>query len=146
VTKTVKLPEPGEVFHVLQTGFTVHTTKYGVAFSKISKRGDEITVTPELLEANCDRNGVLAPFLALLHDPEAQLRRWGTQVTAAGSWPREYLKTIPGTSEHEEARQSAHREALAIENATERIAALEAVEQRYGPAPTTSRTHVRYGG
>lgn len=146
MTKNAPMPQPGEKLHFLVSGVTFHAVVHHQHTGIVSQRGQELTITAELLEANADRNGVLAPFLALVHDPDAQVKRWGQQLVAAGPWPRDLLLTIPGEAEHEEARRQAVRDAEAIDDPSSRRDALRAVEELFGPAQPTSRTNALYAG
>ncbi len=144
MTSTAKLPEPGETFHFLSSGLTYHSKADGIHRATVAKRGDEVDVTPDLIEANTDRNGVLAPWLGLLHDPEAQERRWDRVIVAPGPFPAHLLTTVPGELEHDEARRAAVREANALPDKASRKQALRQVEETYGPSRPTSRTNAVY--
>ncbi|AIY16693.3 hypothetical protein GUY44_26920 [Pimelobacter simplex] len=144
MTTTPKLPQAGETIHFLWTGLTYHSKVNGLHTSFVSKRGDELAVTPDLIEANTDRGGMLAPWLGLLHDPEAQQRRWDRVVVAPGPFPSGLLTTRPGELEHDEDRRAAVREANKIMDKADRKAALRKVEEAYGPSRPTSRTNARY--
>lgn len=111
----------------------------------VSTRGDEMSLTQETLDAGRHHFGNLPLWLALLHDPEAQLRRYGRQIVAPGPWARDLLRTAPGEPDHEIARRDAMQAALRIENDATREAAVQDVGKLFGPGEPTSRTTMTYG-
>lgn len=138
------LPEPGQVIHFLHSGLTYHRIHKGQFTAFVSRRGDELTITEELLDANRDRHGVLAPWLGLLHNPEAQMHRWERIVVAVGPFPSDLLRTEPGDPDHDDARRAAVRDAKQIKDKVEQRAALQAIEKTYGPAQSTSKSLAAY--
>lgn len=144
-TKIASTPEVGEQFHFLRTGTMFHTRVHGIPISRIANRGDQVTVTEELLELNRDRLGQLAPWLALAHDRQAQINKFGYEAVAPGPWPDLLAKTLPGTPEHDEAREEARRIAWTIEDEGRRREALDAVETEFGPASVTSKVLATFG-
>ncbi|MXS73681.1 hypothetical protein CSIV_12420 [Microbacterium sp. CSI-V] len=113
------------------TIFGTITANFGVPFLDISKvyaRGDVVQIT----EATIQHQGYL---LTLADDEQAQLNRWGEVRIRRGRHEIERW-TKPGdpiwTIEHSEAR----RVALAVVDHDERNAALRAVRDRFGAAPS----------
>lgn len=139
-------PEPGDRISFLVHGLSHHRVISGMHTGVVSRRGDELTVTTDLLDANRDRNGDLPAWLRLLHDPEGQVRHFGQQVVSDSAWDKSLLLTLPGEPEHEDARREAIRTANLIEDKADRKAALRDVEAMFGPAPSTSRTNALYAG
>jgi hypothetical protein len=133
MTNETDEPTVGETFHFLRSGFGYHAVVDRLHVSLVSRRGDEVTITAEFLDANRDRYGHLPPLLLLLHDPASQVRRWGHQILAAGPKPDDLLRTVPGELDHEESRRAAMREAKAIAGLDERAAAVASVQHRWGP-------------
>lgn len=135
--------KPGDVIH-FHSGITYCQYVGEFPTGVVSKRGDEVTVTVEMLHANTDRLGNLATWLLEAHDPDAQIRRWGQQRVGVGPWPEGLLTTVPGTPEHEDARRRAVRAAYSIGDARGRQAALGQIEEKFGP-PRPSNTTAKYG-
>lgn len=142
---TPAAPEVGQTFHFLVSGVTHPSPKSANHFHEVSHRGDEITITQHLLDASRNRLGDLPPWLALLHDPQAQCDVLGHVVTAPGPWPAGVLKTTPGTVEHREARRKAIARAQAIPDEQAREDALAEIVEAYGRGSKSSRTLATYG-
>lgn len=123
-----------EVVHFL-TAATVPGPGY---LSLTMIRGDVLEVTPELREASLDRRG--RSWLDLVHDPEAQIARWGEVRFAPGPWPDAEAKIIPGSPEEEELIADAWRQAWAQPTDAERTEALRRVRDQYGRPPRGNRT------
>lgn len=129
-------PTPGAQFHCLHSG--APSISAG-SFAPIQpRRGQSIEITETMLAESQDREGV--SWLSIIADEQAQLRRWGVVYFAPGAAPADLAPWEHGDAEWAEAREQARREAWAVTNGRERIAALKAVEDQFGPAPTTSRT------
>lgn len=126
---------PAEQFHFLTTGL-IWRTKVPSGFggvSEISTRGQTVTLTRDMLDAN--------PWIArYLGDDDAQIEKWGEVRIRPGAFPDDASPYVHGAPDWEEAREAARRRAWAIADPEERAAARAEVERRYGPAPTTSRT------
>lgn len=135
--------KPGDVVHFL-SDLTYCQQVGQFPAGVVAKRGDEVTITDELLEANTNRLGNLAPWLLEAHDPDAQIRRWGQQRVGVGPWPKDLLTTAPATPEHEDARRRAVRAAYGIANESEREAALCEIKEKFGP-PRPSNVSIKYG-
>ena len=129
-------PVPGAVFHCLHSGAPPISAG---SFAPLQpRRGDSITITAAMLDESRDRLG--HSWLEIIADEHSQLARWGLAYFAPGAAPADMQPWELGSTEWAEAREQARREAWAIPSGRERIAALKAVEDRFGPAPTTSRT------
>ncbi|MFT4262873.1 MAG: hypothetical protein QM572_05800 [Nocardioides sp.] len=139
-------PKVGETIHFLVSGWTFHNVVKHQFTGVVSRRGDELVVSKSLIEANTDRFGQLAAWLALVHDPEAQIRRFGMQVVGVGGFPRHFVSTTPGELEHDEERRARVSAANQITDPKERKAALAEIESVYGPAAPTSRSLGTYSG
>lgn len=139
-------PQVGSTIHFLVAGVGFHAVVGGVAAAFVSRRGQELHLSEATIEANRDRLGNLPPWLLQVTDPDAQLRTFGQQIVGAGSWPVDFLLTLPGESEHEEARVAALENVRAIADPAARADARRAVDDLFGPAPRTSRTHGVYSG
>src|SRR5690606_35283732 len=103
-----------------------------MASSVVLRRGDALTVTPEILEASRDQDG--RSWLDLLDDEPGQIARWGRVQVRRGPATDDLAVTERGTPEHREAREEARRAAWALGNSQERWQALRDVERIYGPA------------
>lgn len=144
MTNLHDLPRPGDQFHVLVSGFSIHTKAHGFSGSTaILDRGATVTITQDILDAAVDRFGNPG-WPATLHDPEAQTERWGEQMIAPGPWPADAEPWIYGDRRWETDRDMARRAAWAIADERERATALAAVETRFGPARSTSQTTAVY--
>lgn len=98
-----------------------------------------------LQSAARDRYGSLdGSWVTLLHDPDAQVHRWGQQMIAPGPWPAAADPWVYGDRFWELERDNARRAAWAISDDADRAAALAAVEQRFGPSRSTSQTTAVY--
>lgn len=119
---------PGDQFTWLQSGISYLTTTELSGGEQVSIRGQVVTLTEDLRQANADRTG--SCWLDLITDAEAQETRWGRQIFAPGalsvaSWE-------PNTLEHEWARDEARRIANAEPDPAERAAKLRQVEVTFG--------------
>jgi hypothetical protein len=102
-------------------------------------RGDEIQVTEEMAAAARDRHG-RPGWLALVHDDDAQIAKWGSVRLRPGRAPHTLAPWTYGSPAWSEARETARREAWGLPTAEARTAALAEVQRVYGAAPTTSTT------
>jgi hypothetical protein len=139
MTKTIV----GETMHFLATGLTYLRIEGGPALGAVSKRGEELFISQDMLDANTDRAGECV--FKLLHDPEGQMARFGRVMFAPGPAPADLLLTEPGTVDHEQARARERQAAYRIADQTSRNEALRTIAERYGAAPTTSRTMATFG-
>lgn len=137
---TLRLPQPGETIHCLETGLTISTGGGWVAGGAVLNRGQNLTVTAALLEANRDAAGNYnGPGLA--HDPEAQQRVHGRLLFAPGPAPKDMVPERD-TPTWREAREQARLEAWAQPSAEAQRAALAEVERRFGP-PVSTATYTK---
>ncbi len=134
------LPVPGDRFHVLVSGFSIHTKPNSFSSSApVLDRGATVCVTHDLLDAAKDRLGNPG-WPALLHDPEGQRARYGDVVIAPGPFPSDAEPWIYGDPTWAEEREQARRNAWAVADPRERNTALAAVEARFGPAKPRNAT------
>jgi hypothetical protein len=134
------LPVPGDQFHVLVSGFTIHTKPNSfTSTAAVLDRGATVTVTDDLIEASRDRFGNLG-WPAILHDPEAQVRRWGRVHIAPGPAPAGLQRWEYGDARWADDRARARATAWAETDPDERARKLGELERVYGPAALTSKT------
>lgn len=131
-TTAPKRLTPGDEISFLASGFSFMAGEH-ISSGQVSRRGQTVTVTAGLLEANRDRNGV--SFVDFVDDPEAQQARYGQVIFQRGPWRAEDDVFIPGSPEAEEERQRQRREAWQLPTEAERSERLSAIERRFGPAP-----------
>jgi hypothetical protein len=132
---------PGEWVHSLDESGVMLPASVGV-FGTASinlLRGDEIQVTEEMAAAARDRHG-RPGWLALVHDPDGQIQKWGTVRLAPGRAPHTLQPWTHGSPAWAEQREAARREAWGLPTAEARTAALAEVARVYGPAAPTSVT------
>lgn len=138
--------EVGETFHALHDGLTIGTTLqlFGGTPAILTRRASTYTMTQDMLEASKNRFGVIG-WPALVHDADAQRRRWGKVYLAPGPAPVEMESFLPGGREWSEARERAMLTAGQIADPYERRAAIERVKQRFGAPwnPQVGTLHVR---
>lgn len=137
MTKTYVPTEPFWI-HIVgrRRGLTVHDP---VGRSRILTHGQQALITPEAVELMSDSRG-RCTITDLLHDPEGQRRVFGEHLFSPGPWPESASRLVPGTHAHADAREVARQRAHAELDPEARRAALAAVNEEFGPAPTTSRT------
>ena len=87
--KVSHLPVAGETVHLLVTGLTFPHERSGVIYHEVSRRGQELVLSERIIEACRDRVG--ASWLDLLHDPAAQVKRFGREVISPGPAPEGML-------------------------------------------------------
>lgn len=133
--------QPGDVIHGLdEGGISIARSEniFGRA-SVILRRGDELVVDEEMIDASRDRHGNLTwPVLVL--DELAQVEKWGTVRLRAGRAPADLRPWTHGSALWRELRERARREAHARTTAEARADALAEVERVYGAAPSTTTT------
>lgn len=139
------LPRPGDQVHFLAP-ITISTKANSFTGSGANlDRGDTITLTADIIDAQRDRRGNLSrSWVALLHDEHAQVARYGQVIVRPGPWPADQEVWIYGDRRWELARDNARRAAWAIADDADRAVALAAVEERFGPSRTTSQTTATY--
>lgn len=124
---------PAEQFHWLVDGviWRAKAPNLFAGVSEISRRGQTLTLTDEMLAAS--------PWISrYLGDDDAQLDRWGVVRIAPGPFPDDASRWVHGSPGWAEAREVARKAAWAETDPTRREAARAAVEREFGPAPTTS--------
>jgi hypothetical protein len=130
--------------HFLAT-INVHTRPDSYASSRLFNYGDELLMTPEIVEANRDRLG-RRPLLDLLHDEGEQVRRFGRRVIAPGPWPEGLSRIQPGSHQWDDAREDALAAASLLPTEEERKVAREQARAVWGmPDSAKSRTIATYG-
>lgn len=122
----------GDVVHALVSGFTFPGS-LELTGGRVTRRGEDITITDDMLEAAKDRRG--ASFWDLVDDPDGQVARWGHEVFRRGSAPDDMETWTPGSPEHQLARERARQDAWTLPDPRERAAALQEVQRRYGALP-----------
>lgn len=129
----------GDVIHAVSTGMTLPRTVslWGGLPPLTLTRGDRIVVTTEMISAAVDRNGDPG-WVALVHDAERQVRRWGRVHLAPGEPPADLQPWEYGTPDWAEAREEARKAAWKEVDPQRRAAALQRVHAVYGPPPVTS--------
>lgn len=135
------LPQPGSQVHFLAPiTFSTKVNSFTGTGANLD-RGDTITLTADIIEAQRDRNGDLSrSWLGLLHDEDAQVARFGHVIARPGPWPEGQEVWTYGDRRWETERDAARRRAWALPSEQERHEALAAVEARFGPARSTSKT------
>ena len=139
---TPRAREPIPV-HFVASGLTIVVDASGSGVARVMEYGSELTITPELVQANTDRVGN-CPLLDLLDDDEAQARRWGKVMVRRGPWPADLSRIERGSLQWDDAREAARQKAWKIDDPNDRARALAQVKEHYGPQPTTSRTIADY--
>ncbi|MDD7929884.1 hypothetical protein [Microbacterium thalli] len=133
----LRLPRAGEQVHALVTGTTLATGgPYG---GTVLTRGQTFTITDAMLELSKNRFGQYSG-VALVHDPEAQIEKYGEVRFAPGPAPADLDPWTYGSAEWRVAREQARREAWALPTEDARRAALAEVQRRFGAAPDTATT------
>lgn len=130
----------GEQIHFLEA-LTVRTSDnpWGGG-GMLCERGRVVTLTQKFIDLN-------EAWLRLAGDEEGQRARWrGKVIFRPGPWPEGVLTTVPGTRDHEEAREAARRAAWRVEDPGERRAALAEVDAVYGRNVTSRETASYRGG
>lgn len=133
--------QPGDIIHGLDEGglaIARSVNIFGQA-SVILRRGDELVVDQEMIDASRDRDGNVT-WPALVLDEAAQVEKWGTVRLRAGRAPADLRPWVHGSALWRDMRERARREAHALPSAEARADALAEVERVYGAAPVTSTT------
>lgn len=130
---------PADTFHCLTTGATIATGQGLLSTAHITKAGENIIVTQNMIDASYSASG--RSWMALIGDDAAQLAKWGEVRFRLGRAPEDVQTwTQYGDSDWREQREQARQAAWAEPNPDRRAAALRAVHQKFGAAPTTSVT------
>lgn len=129
-TTEARALQPGELLHVLsERGALIAGEAY--------RRGDTFSLTAQQIENTRGRDG--ASWTDDI-SPAGQAARWGTPRFGIGEWPEGEPVLVPGSVEHELARQRAREEAYALPTERLRAEALREVAANYGKGATTSTT------
>lgn len=131
MTTSKKLPVvPGDQIHFLESGVSFNTSD-NFSSGHVSRRGETITITENLIEASVDRLG--NSWLQKLNDP--------TETRfAKGPWPASESLWVTGSPEWAAERERRRTAAHSIPDEHERAKALRAVNQEFGPAATGQRS------
>jgi hypothetical protein len=130
------------IIHFLET-LTVAVGTSAMGSSRVFSHGDELEVTHQVRAASRDRNG--DSWLSWLDEGQDEYVRGGRVLCRRGRWPEDQLRLVPGSFEWEDARRRAIAEALSVKDPTERRAARQRVDERFGPSVPTSRTLAEVG-
>lgn len=127
---------PGDQIHFVASGLMLHTGGESfVSASVVGQRGQTVTVTQKLIEANTDTEGVCA--LDLVDDPDEQIRRWGEQKIARGQAPEAMHPWPRGSVEEDIAREKALAAAYALPDDERRAQELAEVRRVFGRKATS---------
>ena len=140
---------PEELYELANSKWHVLTQKRILLEGKSYTRGDEFTITPEMLASSVDRFGE-SLFTNFLNN-EAQLAAWGEVRFATGPRPDDFIRLVPGSQAWKLAKQAAQNRAGRYPYGTElRAEAMARVEEQFGPGDTStggsSWTHTSTGG
>lgn len=127
--------QPADQIHFLRTGLTiVIDDSLSVPQYVTAHRGQTVTITRALIEANTDREG--NSWLDL--DADAQVARWGHVFFMPGAAPVGMTLWTPGTPEQGIARDNARAQAATLP-LDEQTAAYAEIRRIFG-SETTSKT------
>lgn len=129
------IPEPLETTPdgKLRAGDQIHFLRAASAWGQVYPRGATVTLSAEMIAATVDRTG--RSWLDQVDDDDPRIAR--------GPWPEGEPPWTYGSSEWQMARERASRAAWAHPDPATRAQAFAEIEQLYGPAQATSRTHNR---
>jgi hypothetical protein len=134
---------PGDQVYFVATGLMLRTG--GESFSSASivgHRGQTITLTQALIDANTNTAGLCA--FDLVDDPDAQAAKWGEQKIARGPAPEGMTTWMRGTVEEDIARERALAAAYALPDDERRARELAEVRRTFG-TKKTSQTISEWG-
>lgn len=144
-----RVAQVGETVHFVRSGFSVPqslpTELFGGPGNRPMTRGDELLITERHVAAARDRLGG-AGWLCLVHDPDAQRRRFGHVVIVPGPRPAGLEPWIVGDRDWSDARERAMLAAGALGDPQERANAIASVNDKFGPPPASSSSSTRYRG
>jgi len=144
-----RVAQPGDVVHFLRSGLSVPQSLpdelWGGPGNLAMTRGDELVITERHRDAARNRLGEPG-WLALVHDREEQIRRFGAVVVAPGPRPAGMEPWIRGDRDWSAARERAMAAAGALGDPQERADAIAAVNARFGPPPASNSSSTRYTG
>lgn len=128
-------PIPGAQLHWLVSGVS-YLGNNAMGSGQVSRRGETITATSGLLEANIDLAGESLFDL----DGPAQIEKYGRQLWEHGPWPDDLVTVTPNSIEEQLARELATTSAWAEPDLAERQRKLAEVRAKYGRARSTQRS------
>lgn len=144
-----RVAQVGETVHFVRSGFSVPQSLdhelFGGPGNRPMTRGDELVITERHVEAARNRLGQPG-WLALVHDPAEQTRRWGHVVIVPGPRPMGMERWIRGDRDWSDARERAMLAAGALGDPHERADAIAAVNAKFGPPPASNSSSTRYAG
>lgn len=128
-------PTENIVITVMASGTTVpDVTTYS---NRVAYRGEVVEITPSMYEGTVDREG----NSWLDQDEAAQVRRYGKVRFRVGDHSHEidFIGDDDSTVVYKR-RENAEIAARKLSDVDERVKALKAVNERYGPAQSTQRS------
>lgn len=144
-----RVAQVGETIHAVRSGFSVPqslpTELFGGPGVLPLRRGDELVITQRHVDAARDRLGGPG-WLALVHDEQAQRRRWGHVVLVPGPRPAGMEPWIRGDRDWSDARERAMLAAGALGDPQERADAIASVNAKFGPPPASNSSSTKYRG
>ena len=136
MSKLMPTVEPGDTVHFIRTGILWARSLSFSAPHEISRRGQTIELTSDIIAASVDRHGSNS-WLGL--SDEQQIARWGSVVYQPGPAPKNLTTYQPNSTEEEVEYGERRTAAWAVTDPQARAEALAAVKKEFG-SPTTSRT------
>lgn len=133
---------PGEQVHVL-VPLNVKVKPEFNSSSMLLDRSATFTLTSDMIEAQRDRFGKLADWLALLGDDEAQVARFGEVWTRPGPAPADLKRWVYGDATWRDERARARAAAWAETDPSEQARRLREVEAEFGP-DRPNNGHLQY--
>ncbi len=144
-----RVAQVGETVHFIRSGFSVPqslpTELFGGPGNRPMTRGDELVITERHRDAARNRLGDPG-WLALVHDPDAQRRRFGHVVIVPGPAPAGLEPWIRGDRDWSTARERAMLAANDHSDPHERAEAIAAVNARFGGPPASNSSSTLYRG
>ncbi|WP_154096517.1 hypothetical protein [Microbacterium testaceum] len=144
-----RVAQVGETVHAVRSGFSVPqslpTEWIGGPGVLPLTRGDELVITQRHVDAARDRLGGPG-WLGLVHDAEAQRRRWGHVVLVPGPAPAGLERWIRGDRDWSDARERAMLAATDHSDPVERADAVAAVNAKFGAPPESNSSRTVYRG
>lgn len=133
---TGRSAQPGDEVTCAASGVTIHTGQFSMGGGVVLSRGDVFVLTSPMIEASRDRSGE-PTWTALIHDPAAQIEKWGCVRFLLGRHDLEPW-AAPGDARWELEHRKATDAARSIVNPDERAAALAQIRERFGQKPVST--------
>lgn len=134
--------QPGDEVTCAVSGVTINTGQFTMGGGVVLERGQTFVLTSAMIEASRDRSGE-PTWTALIHDPAAQIEKWGCVRFLLGRHDLEPW-TARGDARWELEHRRATDAARSIVDVDARADALAKVRERFGEKPaSTSYTHYR---